>query len=113
MVDAGAALGHEGKLDQHARRLDQRMRPRMHLADGAGPALMGGKAHDRCRSATSVNSSLAGSATIGLLQNHKLRYRYDVRAHRNAMCDVVAPCRGAFSLSMKRLARPLCVELDK
>jgi hypothetical protein len=43
LVDAGAALRHEGKLHQDARLFDQRMRPRMHLAQRTGPALMRGK----------------------------------------------------------------------
>ena len=45
-VDAGAAFGHEGELDKHARLVDQRMRPGMDLAKRAGPALMRGKTHD-------------------------------------------------------------------
>ena len=36
MIDAGTALRHEGKLDQHARLLHQRMRPGMDLAERAG-----------------------------------------------------------------------------
>jgi hypothetical protein len=45
-VDAGAAFGHEGQLHQHARLLDQRMRPGMDLAERAGPSFMRRKTHD-------------------------------------------------------------------
>jgi hypothetical protein len=45
VVDGAAALGHEGKLDEPARRLDRWMRASVNLAEGAGPALVGRQAH--------------------------------------------------------------------
>ena len=41
-----AAFGHERKLHQNARLLDQRMRTGVNLAERARPSLMRGKAHD-------------------------------------------------------------------
>ena len=44
LIDGGAALGHEGELDEGARLLHQRIRTRMHLADRVGTAPMRRKA---------------------------------------------------------------------
>ena len=44
LIDGGAALGHEGELDEGARLLHQRIRARMHLADRVGTARMRRKA---------------------------------------------------------------------
>ena len=46
LVDAGPGFGHERKLHQNARLLDQRMRTGVNLAERARPSLMRGKAHD-------------------------------------------------------------------
>lgn len=46
VVDAGAALRHEGELHENARLFNERMRPGVDLAECAGPTLMRGKTHD-------------------------------------------------------------------
>ena len=93
VIDAGAALGHEGDLDEKPGLLHQRMRARMHLADRVGTARMRGKAEHAARSGRRrIRVSTARRTCERPLHETITPWMMQVGLYdaANPMCDVVA-----------------------